>query len=142
MGIKKQEFYEGAALHMLARKGQIASIRYDWPFFQFNGVISVLLKYNTKSRSPWAFTITPEEQTLLRSRATHSRAALALVCGADGVVALSYDSFLSVASLRDRAIHISCYRDHGEHYEVNGPDGRLHRKISPSNWPKILEGQE
>lgn len=33
MAIKKQEFYEGAALHLLARSGGISNIRYETPFF-------------------------------------------------------------------------------------------------------------
>jgi hypothetical protein len=51
MAIKKQEFYEGAALHLLARNGGIASVRYEPPFFQFNGHLTVLLKYCTGGRS-------------------------------------------------------------------------------------------
>jgi hypothetical protein len=36
MAIKKQEFYEGAALHLLARAGGITGIRYVAPFFLLN----------------------------------------------------------------------------------------------------------
>jgi hypothetical protein len=57
MGIKKQEFYEGAALHILAQAGTIRSITYAAPFFTLNEELLVLLKYSTKGRSPWAFTL-------------------------------------------------------------------------------------
>lgn len=139
MAIRKQEFYEGAALHLIARRGQIASIRYDAPFFILNDRLSVLLKYSTKGRSPWGFTFTADEQNYLQTCASDFKTAIALICGADGVAAISYDSYASVASHRKCAIHIACYRQHGEHYEVNGPDGTLNKKVAPSSWHRILE---
>ena len=139
MAIKKQEFYEGAALHLVARTGLLASVQYDAPFFLFNHRLSVLLKYSTKGRSPWGFTFTADEQILLESKASKYKTAVALVCGADGVAAFSYEKYASVAARRQGAVHISCYRNHGEHYEVNGPDGVLSNKVSPSSWQRILE---
>ena len=139
MGIKKQEFYEGAALHLLARAGGITSIRYESPFFLLNDHLLVLLKYSTKGRSPWGFTFTRDEQVILEKRASELRVVIGLVCGADGVVALTYDAFLSVAALRESAVHIACYRQYNEHYEVNGPDGTVARKVAPSNWLRILD---
>src|SRR5260370_10652090 len=139
MGIKKQEFYEGAALHLLARSGMIASIQYQAPFFLLNGHLVVLLKFSTRGRSPWGFTFTPEEQEYLKAVDSRSRIVIGLVCGADGVAAFSYDAYLRIATPRKSAVHVSCYRQHGEHYEVNRPDGRLERKVAPSDWRRILE---
>jgi hypothetical protein len=138
VAIKKQEFYEGAALYLLARTGAIAGIRYESPFFVLNNELAVYFKYSTKGRSPWGFTFTADEQTLMQRRAAKLNTVIGLVCGADGVAAFTYDAYRSVASIRRSAIHIACYRKHGEHYEVNGPDGRLDRKIAPSNWQRIL----
>jgi hypothetical protein len=138
MGIKKQEFYEGAALHLLARAGGIESIRYEAPFFLLNDHLLVLLKYSTKGRSPWGFTFTRDEQGVLQERASRLRVVIGLVCGPDGVAALPYDAFLSVAAPRESAVHISCYRQFNEHYEVNGPDGTVAGKVAPSNWLKVL----
>jgi hypothetical protein len=139
MAIKKQEFYEGAALHLLARSGGITSIRYEPPLFVVNNELLVLLKYSTRGRSPWGFTFMPDEQVLLQNRASDSKIVIGLICGADGVAAFTYDAYLSVAAPRESAVHIACYRKHGEHYEVNGPDGTLDRKVAPSNWQRILE---
>jgi hypothetical protein len=139
MAIKKQEFYEGAALHLLARGGRITSIIYKPPFFLLNKYLTVLVKYSTRGRSPWGFTFTSDEQILLKEKASDSKIVLALVCGSDGVAAITYDSYLSVAAHRNSAIHVSCQRLHGEHYGVKGPDGRLDEKVSPSNWRRILE---
>lgn len=139
MGIKKQEFYEGAALHLLARSGGITAIRYEPPFFVLNDRCSVLLKYCTKSRSPWGFTFTADEQLRLQANSARIETVLGLVCGADGVAAFTYSDYLKVAVPRESAIRISCFRGHGEHYEVNGPDGTLDWKVPPSNWQRILE---
>jgi hypothetical protein len=139
MAIKKQEFYEGAALHLIVRSGRVKSVQYESPFFFLNGRITLLLKYSTKNRSPWGFTFTEEEQRQLLTKAPQHPIMIGLICGADGIAALSYESYLTIAPIRDSAVHVSCYRDHGEHYEVGGPDGSLKRKIAPSNWQKLLE---
>jgi len=139
MAIKKQEFYEGAALHLLARNGGITSIRYESPLFVVNNQLLVLLKYSTKGRSPWGFTFTTDEQSLLHSKASDCKIVIGLVCGADGVAAFTYDAYRSVAAPRNSAVHIACYRQHGEHYEINGPDGTLDGKVAPSNWQRLLE---
>jgi hypothetical protein len=138
MAIKKQEFYEGAALHLVARAGHISSIRYEAPYFLFNNRLLVLLKYSTRGRSPWGFTFTVDEQTLLQSKASKFNTMIGLICGGDGVAAISYQSYLSVAAPRGSAVHIACYRKHGAHYEVNGPDGTLKNKVAPSSWQRIL----
>ena len=139
MAIKKQEFYEGAALHLLVRSGLVESISYKAPFFTCNNRVSVLLKYTTKSRTPWGFTFTTDEQAALKLRALESAVIIGLVCGADGVAAFSLESFLAITAASKGAVHIACFRRHGEHYEVSGPDGVFSRKVAPSNWLRILE---
>ena len=142
MAIRKQEFYEGAALHLLARSGNIQGIRYEHPFFLLNENLLVHLKYSTRKRSPWGFTFTPDEQVLLQQKASELQTIIALVCGGDGVAAISYADYVQVAALRQSAVHIACYRDHRELYEVNGPDGRLRGKVSPGSWQRILHSEK
>ena len=139
MAITKQEFYEGAALHRLVRSGDVTSIRYEPPFFWMNDRVLVNLKYCTRGRSPWGFTFMPDEQVLLEKNAAEFTLVIGLVCGADGVAAFTYAAYRSIAVPRPAAIHIACYRNHGKHYEVSGPDGVLPGKIAPSNWQRILE---
>ena len=138
MSIRKQEFYEGAALHLLARSGQIRSLRYAAPLFFVNDRTSVMLKYSTRARSPWGFTFTADEQRLLEKTAPDYRIVIGLICGSDGVAAITLQSFREIATIRESALHIACYRNHGEHYEVCGPNGALGRKVPPSNWQRIL----
>ena len=139
MAIKKQEFYEGAALHLIIRSGRVKSIHYDPPFFFLNDRLTVLLKYCTKVRSPWGFTFTRDEQQQLSLMSDRKPTVIGLVCGSDGIVALPYESYSTIASIRAASAYVSCYRDHGEHYEINGPDGPLKYKVAPSSWQRILE---
>lgn len=138
MAIQKQEFYEGAALHQLARGGGITSIRYESPFFVVNDNLLLHLKYSTKKRSPWSFTFMPAEQTLLQARASEFRLFIGLICGADGIAGITYDAYVVIAAPSKSAINVSCHRKHGQHYAVTGPDGVLDRKIAPSLWQRIL----
>jgi hypothetical protein len=142
MAIQKQEFYEGAALHQLARRGKIASLKYEAPFFIINREVFVCLKYSTRNRTPWGFTFTPDEQVLLRNRAKHSPLIIGLICGTDGIAAIGYESFREIAPPKKIAIHVSCYRRHGQHYGVFGPKGEHSRKIAPSSWQRILDENE
>ena len=142
MTITKQEFYEGAALHKLARTGKMSGLVYDPPLFTINGSLVVCLKYSTRNRTPWGFTFTADEQMLLHTRAKYAPVVIGLVCGSDGVAAISYRTFRSIASLRKGAIHVSCYRKHRERYAVFGPEGELERKVSPSAWQHVLENLE
>lgn len=139
MGIAKQAFYEGAALHQLARASQLTSLKYNAPFFVLNGDLLAYLKYSTKIRSPWGFTFTEEEQKVLHRQGTKSRIAIGLVCGGDGIAAIGYEDFAGIAVQKNAAIHVACYRKHKEHYEVSGPDGVVSRKIAPSDWLKLLD---
>ena len=66
MAIKKQEFYEGAALHALARGGGITSLKYHAPFFVLNDGVFVRLKYSPRGAVRGA----------LRSPPTNSRSSV------------------------------------------------------------------
>ncbi len=139
MTILKQQFYEGAALHALIRAGKISSIEYQEPFFIFNGSISVSFKYSTAPKSPWGFTFTQREQAVISAKAVKSQIYIGLICGSDGIVALDYSSFKIVVPMQLFPVRVSCYRNHGEKYEVRGSEKSLPRKVSPSAWQSILE---
>lgn len=141
MAILKHEFYEGAALHQLARNGEVVSIRNDPPFFLINNRFLIHLKYSTKGRSPWGFTFAVDEQVMLAQRADKCKLVIGLVCGADGIVTVGYERYRSMVKCEDSAVHISCYRKHGQHYSVAGPNGILDNKVPPSRWHRLLENQ-
>ena len=139
MPIRKQEFYEGAALHVLAKSGLIRRVAHEPPLFIFNESISVLIKYSTRGRSPGGFTFTTDEQLVIRCRSTPHNFIIALACGSDGIAAIPATDYEAIALPRENAIHIACYRDFGQQYSVKGPDGTLGYKVPPSAWERILE---
>lgn len=141
MSIKKLEYYEGAAIYKLARHGVIDGLRYEPPLFLLNNGTHVLIKHSAKKRSPWGFTFTALERNLLLERNCRgSRIILGLVCGSDGVAALTYGEFCSLVPETETSIRIACARSFGEHFLVKGANGRLRKKIAPSRWWKILKG--
>lgn len=143
MGIQKQEFYEGAALHQLVRGSSgLTSVLHSPPLFVFGSSLQVHLKYSTAKRSPWAFTFMPEEQILLSQRAQEMPLVIGLICGADGVAALPYDAYARVAQVKNVALRVSCKRSHRQHFEISGPDGVLSNKVAPSDWVRLLEKRE
>lgn len=139
MPIKKQDFYEGAAVYQLVRSGRLKAIRHEHPYLIINDSQYVYLKYSTKGRSPWPFTFAPDEQSMLHRAPMRGEVTVGLVCGADGIVALPADEYRVLAISQPIAIHISCRRSHGEHYQVSGPNGVLSHKIAPTAWRHLLE---
>lgn len=143
MGIQKKEFYEGAALHQLLRGSSgVNSVAHAPPLFVFNGKLQVHLKYSTAKRSPWGFTFLPHEQVLLRHRSQEMPLVIGLICGADGVAAVPYENYSSVARVKDVALRVSCRRNHRKHFEIVGPDGTLAGKVAPSEWFRLLGKRE
>jgi hypothetical protein len=141
MAIQKQAFYEGAALHMVTRARGM-SIRYEAPFFLLDDRLHVFLKYSTKGRSPWGFTFTSSEQIMLANRGAESSLVIGLICGSDGVATLAYDDYRRIAARQNSPVHVACYRQHNEHYEISGPNGVLNTKVPPSMWRRILQQEE
>lgn len=142
MAIQKQEFYEGAALHQLIRGSPGVRIVHVPPLFVFNDRLQVHLKHSTGKRSPWGFTLMSDEQLFLQERSLLMPLVLGLVCGDDGVAAVPYEGLAAIASRRDVALRVACYRSHREHFEIRGPDGVLPRKIAPSDWVRLLTSTE
>jgi hypothetical protein len=137
MPIKKQDFYEGAALSILLRAAGATHVTFEAPFFIIDS-LAVYLKYCTKVRSPWGFTFTVDEQVVLDKPVGTGRPVIALVCGSDGVATLAYDAYKKITAARQSVVHISCYRRHGEHYGICGPEGELETKVPPSRWHRLL----
>jgi hypothetical protein len=138
MGIQKQEFYEGAALHQIIRRANGTRITYAAPLFVVDDIVQLHLKYSTAIRSPWSFTFTPDEQAVLHGRASDMPLVIGLICGADGIATVSFDNFMKIAGQRKTAVRVACYRRHREHFEVSGPDGTIPGKIPPSSWQRLL----
>jgi hypothetical protein len=138
--IKRQEFYEGAALYQLLKTNAVEHVAYAHPFFILNEKIALLLKYSTRKDSPWNFAFTANELEELRHDQKPFNYFMGLVCGSDGVVALFLEQIRQLVVHEGKAARIGCYRKDDQQYEIRGPLGVLDRKISRSNWTKILTG--
>lgn len=137
MGIQKQEFYEGAALHQIVRNGRGALFKHVAPVFILDDRIQLHLKYSTKNRSPWGFTFTADEQLVLHELAGEMALVMGLICGSDGIATVRFEDYSKIAAIRNTSIRVSCFRKHREHFEVCGPDGTISRKIPPSDWQRV-----
>ena len=139
MSIKKQEFYEGAAIHLLLRGVGALKLRYNDPYFVVDDGPLVYLKYSTKGRSPWGFSLNGDERKSLENCALKFDVIVGLICADDGVAAIKFNHLREILDDNRDACHISCYRKHNEHYEINGPSGTLPYKVPPSGWLRILD---
>lgn len=136
--ISKRDFYEGAAVRMLLSARETESVvLFRSPFLILDGRLHLYLKYSTKGRSPWGFAFSEDEQLMMMSVSNSEPLVIGLVCAADGVVALSFEDFATLAPISEAAVYISCYRKHGQQYAVKGPAGVLSRKIAPSDWTNL-----
>ena len=139
--IDKQEFYHGVAIIRLLEDGHCQKVRKHDFGYTVNDEVFVFLKYSTKSRSPWRFTFRSDEVERLNSLASSfRRIALALICGGDGICAISWRK--AVELLGNDAGWISARRNFNEQYGVAGPNGKLDGKISLREWPLIIFGDE
>jgi hypothetical protein len=92
-----------------------------------NGRIGLHIKHCSKRLAPWGFTFTDEndaEVEWLRSQT--DSLWIALVCGTDGIVALSYAEYQMVTDCApDITKFIRVDRDRRTQYRVFGNGGRL-----------------
>ena len=132
--IQEFEKYHGVALRQLVvEAGEPGlSVRvqdsYGWVnSFILNDRIGLHIKHSAKRMPPWQFTFLDEnraELTQLFERVP--KAWIALVCGADGVVCLSYDEFLLLNPAGCEATaFVRVDRDKRSMYRVRGTEGAL-----------------
>ena len=135
--LDKQEYYHGAAIIRLLEDARFKTIAKHVLGYVVNGEVIILLKYSTKSRTPWRFTFTLDEMVHVESLIKqNARIVIALVCGGDGICAIHAKELYSI--LGDNPGWISVKRNFNEQYGVAGPYGQLERKVSFQRWPSII----
>jgi hypothetical protein len=94
-----------------------------------NERLGVHIKHSACRLAPWQFTY--GEDTLAEIHRLRERSKsvwLIHVCGHDGLVALTYDEFITINSLdADRTRFVRIDRGRNTMYRVNGTDGKLPR---------------
>ncbi len=137
--IDKQEFYHGVAIIRLLEDERCQKVKKHDFGYTINDDVFVFLKYSTKSRSPWRFSFRHDEVEQLNSLANSFRKIIvALVCGGDGICAVSWQEAAEIMGNEEG--WISAKRNFNKQYGVAGPKGRLNGKVSLCEWPlKIFE---
>lgn len=89
------------------------------------------IKYSSKRMQPWRFTFLKEQQNELQGMfEAHGKACLALVCGRDGVVVITYQELKQILDdQHDDKEWISVQRGKREMYGVHGSNGELAFKV-------------
>jgi hypothetical protein len=135
--IDRQDFYHGAALLKLVVDPRCKNVRPIHSGYLVNGKTFVLVKYSTRHNSPWRFTVTEDECSLLTGASTVPRNGyIVLVCGGDGFCAISWNK--AKVLLGEIAGWLSAKRRFNGSYTVSGPCGTLNRKVPLNQWPMIL----
>lgn len=147
--IKEFEFYHGAVLAILLH-GSGRSISVE-PFpspsnasYIMDKSLGLFIKHSTKRMSPWRFSFSKEHQDeILEMKNKLGEVFVLLVCGEDGVVALSFQELKEVLNeTHDPVEWISAARNRNKEYTIKGSDGSLEYKISKKDFPrKLFEGR-
>jgi hypothetical protein len=139
--IEKLEFYHGAALVRVIEDSRCETIAKHACGYRVNSSRILAIKYSTKAHSPWGFTFSGDDISRFNAaKAEFGECLIALVCGGDGICALSWSIVVSL--LGDSPGRIAAKRGFAGCYAVNGPNGELRGKIAMNRWPAIVfEGE-
>ncbi len=136
--IDKLHYYHGAAIVSLLQENEDISVKKKglWGYV-INDQVFVFLKYTTKARTPWRFSFDQEDvDRCLRMLSEYNSLVLGLICGGDGVCALTWKEAQFL--LNDKPGWISVKRKHNESYGVAGSISKLKGKIPVERWVKIF----
>jgi hypothetical protein len=140
------EKYHGVALRQLlveaGNKGlfvRVEDSRGRLNSFVINNQIGLHIKHSSKRMPPWQFTFLDENCEELASLGEHANQIwIALVCGPDGVVCLTYDEFLTVNPDDCQATaFVRVDRDKRAMYRVRGSEGTL-AGAKPRGFARVM----
>jgi hypothetical protein len=135
--IQESEYYHGAALLRAVEDVRCRTVDTHPLGVVANGVALAVLKYSTKKRPPWRFNVTPGEWQVIRSAQTSfPTICVALICGGDGVCAVTLDELQQLVGGEPGWICVR--RGHHERYSVTGSAADLVRKVTAQRWPDLL----
>ena len=135
--IEKLEFYHGAALVRAIEDPRCQTIVKHPCGYRVNTSRILAIKYSTRAHSPWGFTFSGEDISRFNTAsAEFGDCLIALVCGGDGICALSWT--VAAALLAEAPGRIAAKRGFAGCYAVNGPGGELKSKVAMNRWPAII----
>lgn len=147
--IKEFEFYHGAVLARLVHGAKQSVEIGIYPTssnasYTINKKFGLFIKHSSKRMSPWRFSFAKEHQDeILEMKNKFGEVFLLLVCGEDGIVALSFDELKEILNETHEPLEwISVVRGKNTEYSIKGSDGLLGHKISRSDFPRKLFEKE
>jgi hypothetical protein len=135
--LEKQEFYWGAAIVHLLEDPRCVGVAKRENGYVVNATRFIVLKYSTKSRTPWRFSFGADEiKRLVEASSRYESLVIGLVCGGDGVCAITWKQAAEI--LGKEPGWISVRRNFHERYAVTGSAGELPGKVPLRDWPALL----
>jgi hypothetical protein len=138
--------YYGCALtHIIDQHGKAIAIE-KLPtgvhgFYLLNGKAPLYIKFSRSRKGPWSFNFHRDHQIQYRQLVeAYGDCITALVCGKDGIVALSDAQIRQILDDDlDEQENVSVRRKLNHMYSVNGSNGELSQKISKDSLMSILD---
>jgi hypothetical protein len=102
MAIPGKHFYHGAALSLIAARGEFTGVTrlpdYGTSACAVNHNVGIYVKHTKEDHGPWQFNFLPDHQTEVRDlfAVYHERTFIVLVCGHTGVCLLTYGQYANV----------------------------------------------
>lgn len=144
MAIATSSFYHGIALYQLLRTNKEFLIQ-SFPTasdnsYSINNDIGIHIRYSAKTRSPWIFNFTRQNQEELRiMQEMHKFTFIVFVCGKDGITCMEYMELKKILDEYYEELEwVKLARLSGESYTVTGKDGKLDHKLRASDFPKKI----
>lgn len=135
--IDKVDFYHGAVILKALEDDRFNSVKKNEIGYIINDTNLVLIKYTTKSKSPWQFTFSKHDlENIENSFTGTTNICVVLICGSDGFCTLKHVEVFSL--LNNKPGVISSKRKFNQQYKVTGPGGHLVNRVSFNRWPSIL----
>lgn len=101
-------------------------------FYLLDGKLPIYVKFSRSRRGPWSFNFQRDHQTEYQKLVrTYGECITALVCGADGIVALKDAQLRQILDeVFDEQESVSVRRKLNHMYSVRGSNGELSQKVS------------
>lgn len=144
--IHEFEKYHGVAMRQLVVEAgsqglffRVEDSRGRLNSFVVNNQVGLHIKHSSKRMPPWQFTFDAENCQELTSLGEHAgQIWIALVCGPDGVVCLTYDEFQTVNPEDCEATaFLRIDRDKRAMYRVRGSEGAL-SGAKPRGFARVM----
>ncbi len=142
MPVAAKDFFRGAALSLVLGHpacNQLAPLDPAQGRYLVNGALRLWVRHS-KDKSPWHFTLSPEETAALRADLENGgQAFLCLTCGRDAVIALGpaeLDQVVDWQAGGEQTLTVT--RVPGRQAWVSGPGGELPDTIAGKAFPNAI----